>query len=238
MPPTQRRESPEWMPFVSRLSLELRTHLTANLGYGELLREEAQRTERFDDARDVERLLASGRAALELVEDTVALIRLEEGQVSPTYSHFRVGTLLHEVVSHLRPMAASQSTLLHLDQDEARLGAADTDRDWLRHVIWNLVARAARACPGGRVELQATRVEGSPDVLRLVVRDDGPPLTPDQLEQIFAVPAEQSAPDSEGPGSSLGLVLARRFTRELGGRLSAHAGGEGTQLTLEVPLTR
>ena len=220
--------------YLRRLALELRTALTAVIGYAELLKEDAQRDQRWSAASDVDRILVGARGGLDLVEDTHALTAIERGELSAQPGAFQLGPVLRDVASALRPLGASVATRIVVHEET--VGSVYTDRVRLRHVVWNLVGRALHAAPGGLVEVRATREGGEPEEwIRIEVVDNGPSLTPSQLDEIFAVAPKHSS-DATGPGSSIGLLVARRFAELLGGTLSAMAAsGGGTRLCLRVP---
>lgn len=230
----QRRKVELYQRFLARLALELRTSVTGVIGYAELLKEEAQRDERWSAASDVDRILVGARTGLDLVEDTLALTAIETGEVQPSLDIFQLGTVIHDVVGALRPIGAGLGTRIELES--GHMGSVVTDRSRLRHVLRNLVARALHAAPGGHVRVAARR-EGSVEEpwIRVDVHDDGPSLTPAQLDGLFAVSASDAS-DLAGPGSTIGLVVARRFASLLGGDVGAVTSpGGGTCITLRIP---
>ncbi len=67
----------------------------------------------------------------------------------------------------------------------------------------------------------------------IVVRDDGPGFTTAELEEVF-LPGRRGSLGDQSPGSGLGLSLARRMARGIGGDVFASAGAGGV-VTLSVP---
>jgi two-component system NtrC family sensor kinase len=102
----------------------------------------------------------------------------------------------------------------------------------LNQVLSNLIQNAAEAAPleGGRVELTGWN-EG--DFLHLSVRDNGPGISPENLSQVFN--AFFTTKDT-GAGMGLGLTIAQRVARALGGSITVQSElGVGTVFTLRVP---
>jgi signal transduction histidine kinase len=68
-------------------------------------------------------------------------------------------------------------------------------------------------------------------VVEICVADDGPGLGAMDPEQAFA-PGVQSA---DSPGAGLGLALARRLARGVGGDLTLGDGNTGASFALTLP---
>ncbi|TAM48525.1 MAG: hypothetical protein EPN53_09925, partial [Acidobacteria bacterium] len=92
---------------------------------------------------------------------------------------------------------------------EAASAVAAGDALALGVVVENLLRNAAEAA--GRGGLVTVRVDGLPEVVRVVVEDDGPGVPADLRERLF-LPFVSSK-----PSGGLGLALARRFARLHGG---------------------
>jgi two-component system NtrC family sensor kinase len=102
----------------------------------------------------------------------------------------------------------------------------------LQQVLTNLFLNALDAMgeTGGRlsIELEADRA-----AVRLRVRDNGPGIPPDRLQEIFQ--PFYSTKLSRG-GTGLGLSISREIVRRHGGDLrAASAPGEGACFTIELP---
>jgi signal transduction histidine kinase len=99
-------------------------------------------------------------------------------------------------------------------------------------VLSNLIQNAAEAAPadGGRLEIRGWNEAG---MLWLSVRDNGPGISPQNLNQVFN--AFFTTKDT-GAGMGLGLTIAQRVARALGGSINVQSElGEGTVFTLRVP---
>ncbi|MCZ3389872.1 MAG: HAMP domain-containing histidine kinase [Actinomycetia bacterium] len=66
------------------------------------------------------------------------------------------------------------------------------------------------------------------------IRDDGPGIEPDDLEQIFSPGFSASAPGGH-PGAGLGLALSRRLFVALGGSVEAKRSEQGALLVVSLP---
>jgi signal transduction histidine kinase len=99
-----------------------------------------------------------------------------------------------------------------------------------------LVARALVPLVENAVRHATTRVDvalaARGGVARITVVDDGEGVPPGQEEAIFA-PGHRGVEDGDGAG--LGLALARRLARTVGGDVVAERGGPGARFVLTVP---
>ena len=128
---------------------------------------------------------------------------------------------------------AGRSTTIELGLDPM-LPDVKVDPDQLDHVLVGLVAASRdRMRAGGRVTL-ATRPgsmgSATPDVV-LTVHDDGTPIPPSDLDQIFE-PFHTSSQTAEG---NLWLATAHGILSQSGGSIRATSGGDGTTFTVRLP---
>jgi signal transduction histidine kinase len=137
--------------------------------------------------------------------------------------------LLEDVRGVLEARAREKSIRVLVQSDPL---SAWADRQRLRDALLNLALNALRAAPrGGRLILSAKRAETR---LQLIVDDDGPGMTEQQLARL----GQPFASESEG-GTGLGVLLARSVARQHGGELRFEsAPGSGTRAMLELPLAR
>lgn len=221
--------------FLSTLTHEMRTPLTAILGYAELLAEEVD-----DDARgDVEAVLTSARHLLALVNDVLDLSRLEAGRGgSVALDLVAVDALFTEVETTTRPLAARNGNTLSVERDPAvTFVRADALR--LRQVLLNLVGNACKFTKDGSVRLGARFVMGDAGAgtVELEVTDTGIGMSPEQLARLFKdwVQADPDIRRRFG-GTGLGLALSRRMTEAMGGRLTARSeAGVGSTFVVSLP---
>jgi signal transduction histidine kinase len=105
------------------------------------------------------------------------------------------------------------------------------DRTRIEQVVGNLVANTLRHAPGAPVEVRATRHGG---VARIEVRDRGPGIASEQLDNLF----QRFAPHGPRPGGGLGIGLwiVREIVTALGGTVAVASGaGQGCAFTVALP---
>jgi signal transduction histidine kinase len=169
-----------------------------------------------------------------IVEDVLTAARLDAGGAAFALRRERVDAA--EIVARAadRFRAAHPGRALEADADGA-LPALDADPPLLRRALDNLLDNAAKYSDAAapvtlRAELDGGRV-------RLVVRDRGIGIAPDDLPRLFTpfFRTERSRSRAAG-GTGLGLVLAQRIVEAHGGTIAvASAPGEGTTVTVALP---
>jgi signal transduction histidine kinase len=111
------------------------------------------------------------------------------------------------------------------------------DRDRLKQVFLNLVANAIQYTPsGGDVFMSLSSVK---DQARVIVRDTGPGIPPEDLPHIFErfYRAEKSRTRSKVSGFGLGLSIAHWIVEHHGGKIEVDSKeGKGTTFAIWLPL--
>ncbi len=214
--------------FVSLVSHELNTPLTAIIPYADMLRKGQITAE--EERQEAYNVIADESVRLKgLVAELLDFSRLERRTKKYTITDFDAAELVRSVVRLMRgrfpddpPSVSAEGPL-----------PVHADADAVKAILINLLDNAAKYAPGAPVEVVAEK--GGAGV-RVEVRDRGPGLSPEGLRNVFTRfwRADDSATASVG-GFGLGLTIARSYAREMGGDLTVAAReGGGTVFTLEL----
>ena len=107
----------------------------------------------------------------------------------------------------------------------------DLDPLRIREVLTNLLANAIRHTPGGGAV--TLTVSNGADGVRVIVRDTGEGMPPEQAARIF----DRFYKGSGSRGSGLGLTIAKGIITAHGGEIrAASEAGKGTSVTLTLPV--
>ena len=217
--------------FIADVSHELRTPLTVIKGNVDLMRRMKEFDPEMLDSIDQE----AGRLT-RLVTDLLLLAKAQAGSLPLTKSAVELDTLLLEVFTEMRVLAANklQVKLTEIDQLQV-IG----DRDRLKQVFLNLIANAIQYTPaGGEVFLSLSR---SGEHAKLIVRDTGPGIPAEDLPYIFErfYRAEKSRTRSGVAGFGLGLSIAHWIVEQHGGKIEVNSrDGKGTTFAVWLPLVK
>jgi signal transduction histidine kinase/Na+/proline symporter len=139
-------------------------------------------------------------------------------------------TLVRGVVERLEGELARARCRVTVSVPGGIVGAWDRSR--LEQVLANLLVNAAKYAPG------AIEVEAEADALkaRVVVRDHGPGIDPDDRDRIFE-PFERAVSYRRASGFGLGLYIVRRIVEAHGGAVRVESEpGEGAAFVVDLPL--
>ncbi|MGI4895631.1 MAG: sensor histidine kinase [Janthinobacterium lividum] len=223
----RQRSEEQMRRFVADASHELRTPLAAIRGFAELYRQGAVR-EADDVAHVMERIEGESTRLGRLVEDLLALARLDEAQRTRAAHRETVDLVVvaSDAVHDARALAPERSVRLVGISEDVGPGSASVSGDeaGLRQVVTNLVANALHHTPFGTpVEVAVGRVAGpsGPESV-LEIRDHGCGITPDQAEKVFErfYRVDASRRRGTGGGSGLGLAIVATIVEGHGGTVA------------------
>jgi len=215
--------------FLSTISHEFRTPLTAIIGYSELLASNISDPVIAEDAAVIHR---EASRLNRLVDDILLVDRVDAGQMSLKMRAVDVNALIQDVVATFRPLTDSHRFPLDLDP---ALRTIDGDHDRLAQAITNLVSNAVKYSPAGGTVTIATRNDGA-DVI-ISVRDEGIGIARKDLSRIFdRFERVETGIAGRIAGTGLGLSIVQEIVSLHGGRVWAESKlGLGSTFYLALP---
>jgi signal transduction histidine kinase len=224
--------------FLARMSHELRTPLNAVIGYAEILIDDAGRKgDSGEHTADLRRIHNAGRHLLTLINDVLDLSTIEAGRMAVRVAPLDLGRFVEDIAAAAQPLIDSNENRLLIERRN-ELGVVLGDAQKLRQVVLSLLDNAAKFTKNGTVTLVLERERlGRGDWLSIAVRDTGIGFSPDKIASLFDnfTQAEPLMTRRYG-GTGLGLALARKLCRLMGGDISAESvPGNGACFTLRIP---
>ena len=216
------------------VSHDLRTPLTAIMGYAELLSMGIPEPIPAASAERVERIRTSANHLQYLIKELLAFARLDAGHETANLKDIDLRDVVRDVASVMEPLASQRQLRLHVDIP-ADAATVVTDPDKVRQILLNLVGNAVRYTQTGVVSVALTAAEDGGVLLH--VRDTGPGIGENHLGRIFE-PFWQADPTqrSNGGGTGLGLSVVKHLAALLGGRIEVQSKlGDGSVFTLALP---
>jgi signal transduction histidine kinase len=220
--------------FVSNVSHELKTPLTSIRMYAELLNDGRIRGEE-KQRQYLEVIVAESQRLTRLVNNVLDFSRLEQGRKQYRLERLEFPGWLRETMESNR-LRLEEAGLVLREEMPSEAVAVQADRDALEQIIINLMDNSAKyAAEGGELTV-LTRVMDH--WLEIRFMDRGPGVPDAHQERIFhKFHRVDDSLTARHPGSGLGLSIARRLARDMGGDLiyEAREGG-GSCFVVKIPL--
>ena len=213
--------------FIANASHELRTPIFSLAGFLELVTDDE-----LDEAtrRD---FLAEMRAQVErltkLASELLDLSRLDAGHLSVEAAELDLGLVARTLVDECTPLAEQDGHRIGLEDGEPVWAVGDEQR--VLQVGRALVENALRHTPGGTpVSVTAEQENGR---AKLVVRDEGPGVSPDDRDHLFE--RFYRGESVHASGSGLGLAIASELAQRMGGSITFDSTPGETVFRLDLP---
>ena len=223
--------------FLARMSHELRTPLTSVVGFARLLQTTSCSDEQLEHIRIINQ---TALMLLSIVDDILDFSKLQRDAISLERIQFSLEGIIYDVLEMQAPSAFDKSLELisHIQSAPNLEVLGDPTR--LRQVISNLVANAIKFTDKGTIEvhLESSTLNTQQSMFTIKVIDTGIGIPQKHLDQLFQafMQADTTITRRFG-GSGLGLVITKKLTELMGGKLFMVSQEEqGTTVTLQIPL--
>lgn len=230
-PPAEADAAPGPDVFGARVEAALRGPLARIVAQADSIAQQAEGPIRRDYAEYANDIATAGRHLLALINDLVELQAVEGDQLAPERMPIDLAEIARRAAGLLGANAAARRVRLDAPALDESLTAIGDYRRVLQ-ILVNLIGNAIRHSPEtGMVWIRAERDGAS---ALIVVADQGHGIAPEDHERVFEKFARLEP--AEPGGSGLGLYIARRLARAMGGDILLDSGlGQGARFTLVVP---
>ncbi|MGZ9113507.1 MAG: response regulator, partial [Brevundimonas sp.] len=219
--------------FLAIMSHELRTPMNGVLAVAELLRRQPLNAQAH---AHVTTIVESSETLLRILQDALDLSRAEAGELELHPEPAPLRALMDDVQSLWAPRASLDNVTLMVSYEGDTELAAIIDGVRVKQLFNNLIGNALKFARNGIVEagLKAVAI-GDQIRLEARVRDDGPGVDPERVDEIFDPFVHGSGPD----GAGLGLAICRQIVDRMQGRIWAENNpGHGATFAFDVVVPR
>ena len=214
--------------YFASLSHNMRTPLTAIIGFSELIQLDAEDGE----GGAVGEIHTCAHQLLGIVNDLMDAAKMESATIELQIDDIDADAIAQEVMSHLVPLADEAE--LELKIDLGTTGPARADPQRLRQILINLISNAIKYTAQGSVTLRSFS-EG--DVVVFELEDTGAGISEEDMPKVFTAFEQTDAGKSRSDSTGLGLPISLAFAHAMGGTIDAVSAGEslGSTFRLELP---
>ena len=219
--------------FSANVSHELKTPLTSISGFAEIIQDGLVRAE--DIKKFAGRIYDEAQRLITLVEDTIKVSQLDEGENPYEWEMLDAYTIVKDVCGRLREVAEKKNVHLYIDGGKTML---TTVHPILDEVIYNL-------CDNG---IKYNKEDGTVSIhlrdlgenVEIRVKDNGIGIPGEDQSRVFErfYRVDKSHSKAIG-GTGLGLSIVKHGVTFLGGTLKMVSEiGKGTEITMTFPKER
>ena len=226
--------------FVSIASHQLRSPLTAILGYASMATQGSFGSVPDELHKNLKKIEHSARVMASSIEDYLNISQIESGEMEYTCEHFDLHVVMTQVCDSLQNEAAQKELTLTGVSNVIGQTTVYADKGKTAQIIYTLITNALQYTEEGSIAVQLYE-HGDQSRLYMSVTDTGIGMDEATIRAIFQK-FERGVPASTANvhGTGLGLFIAKKMAIRMNGDITAHSGGEGegSQFIFYLPRTR
>lgn len=202
--------------FVSNVSHEIKTPITAIEGYATLL----QNTENIDEIENeyIEKILFNTKRLSELVSNILLLSKVDNKAIQAKKTTYRLDEQIRQSIVLLEPKWSAKEIEFDVDMDEIEYTG---DEGLMFHVWNNLIDNSIKFSPeNGLIRIKLERADNK---ITFTIEDEGCGISDEEKKHIFNK-FYQSDSSHKADGNGLGLALVKNILTLCGGEISVTDG--------------
>ena len=228
--------------FLSNMSHEIRSPLTAIMGFNEIIDKIETDPEKKNYLHAIK---TSSEHLLSTVNDVLDFSKLDAGKLKLEKQQFFIATAIQEVAFALSTTSAAKKgikveTVIELDQKLSVKG----DLFRLKQILYNLLSNAVKFTEKGGVTIIAniSGTSGNQVMVKIAVADSGIGIPNDQIKTVFEeftqVTNNSTSKDNRRAikGTGLGLSICKMLVELQGGTIGVESKlNQGSVFTFAIP---
>ncbi|MBI5191368.1 MAG: PAS domain S-box protein [Nitrospirae bacterium] len=222
--------------FYAMVTHDIKSPLTVILAYAEIMADEAGGLDK-ESRGMAESIIKSSDKVLELLDDFLAISKVEAGNFRLDLKETGLGEVLEDLYGQFRPLAEKDGHAFSLELADG-LPVVEVDRSYLGRAVTNLLSNAFKFTPaGGAVGLKAAIEESAGErLVRVSVSDTGAGIAPEDRPKVFEkYYRTKGATNVKGTG--LGLAIVKAVAEAHKGRVELESEpGKGSRFSIVLPV--
>jgi two-component system phosphate regulon sensor histidine kinase PhoR len=222
--------------FVANVTHEIKTPLTAIVGFAETL-EKGVMSNKETEQNFLHTISENARRLDRIVDDLLTLSGIELGELPLNRVEFPVAEAIENALAVIGERAKDKAIAVHWNADGS-VPPIRGDRDRVFQVLVNILDNAVKfTAQGGKIAIEASLGKGDEVVVRIA--DNGMGIPPSDIprlgERFYRVDKARSR---ELGGTGLGLSIVKHLMKRMDGRIEIESRlGAGTTVFLFFPVS-
>lgn len=222
--------------FISIVSHQLRTPLTAIRGYTSMLKDNDYGEIPTEAMKAINYIHESSIGMIKLVNSLLSVSRLEKGQIEFIPEDVSADDLLQECIKDIELVAKDKGLYIKYKKKGRKFPLIFGDSDKLKQSFSNIINNAVLYTPKGGVTI--TLEKNDFGFLSIQIKDTGVGIERQDLQKIFkSFSRGKGASELYTQGTGLGLYVAKNFIEMHQGKLLVESEGKnkGSTFTIVLP---
>jgi PAS domain S-box-containing protein len=218
--------------FVSTASHELKTPITSQKAFGELLERMIDKNGDTKYKPYIQKINKQTEKLTKLVEDLLELSRLQAGRLKLDTQLFEFDDLVEEIVDNMQ--LTTHHTIIQKGEIKRKILG---DRERLGQVLMNLLSNAIKYSPKAKKVIISSATEENTIIVS--IQDFGIGIAKEYHKRIFERFFRVTGPEEKTyPGMGIGLHVCQEIIARHGGKIWVESKkGKGSTFSFSLPFT-
>lgn len=218
--------------FVSMVSHEFRTPLTAIMAASDLLKRYSDRMTQEQKSARLEKIQREIKHMVQLLEDILVIGRADAGKFPFNPDFINIKQICDDIIEEVKVTYNSNHNIEFICKNLKETIYAD--EKIIRHITTNLLSNAVKYSPNNGDIL--FKIEFNNENIDFTFKDSGIGIPKQDLKNLFE-PFHRAANVGDIYGTGLGLAIVKKAIEAHGGKISVESeSGKGTVFFVSIPL--
>ena len=223
--------------FIANTSHDIRTPITAVIGFVELMRDGAYGDMDETQNQVLANILNAAENLLEIINNLLDTLSLKSGSLHLQIKKVNLNDLLSTLHTILRPLSERRKISLDIVLPAEPI-IIDADINIVRHMVYHLLSSSLRATPSGNSVVMSVYIEGENVIIQ--TRDEALHLPSDATQSLsISSVTQENSPVRGYEKLDVGLPLVQHYAELHGGTLTLSSMPKvGTRFKIMLPVRR
>lgn len=222
--------------FLSNISHDLRTPMNAIMGFMTLIEEDADNPRKVRD--DVNKMRASGRHLLSIINDVLDMNKIESGVMAINNVEFELSSFLSDINVVMSQLTREKTQNFFMQLKNVTINRIVGDKARMSQILINILSNSIKYTDeSGDIILNIRQIPMENKChLQFEIVDNGIGMEPEFLTRIFEPFArEEGRIPNDVTGTGLGMAITKNLVDLMGGEIHVESKpGTGTTFTVDM----